>query len=516
MRSSRQTRGGDGALPDRLLSALNGQLPTLLVILAAALILWPLNGGQRDYDEGVYWQSLRGMASGHALFTSVFSSQPPFFLLSLYPFYRLFGESIVAARFGIGVFALIGVIAMYWLGRELGGHWVGLVAAALLTIDPLFLHEARTLQAEAPALALEILSVALAVAAMRRTGRPRTLLALACGIALGLGTLTKLLDIVALVPIILYLAQPVLAACYDPAKGRIQRPADAALRPAARTTLTALGWVALGGVIASVATLAPFAGSFGALWSQVVTFHLVAAHVESASLAHNAKIIAGGMKTLGAPALLTLGLAYWRRSWVVVPALLWLLASAAFLVRQDPLFDHHIVLVIPCLALLGALGVTLLPTLTRARATQWLAPGFGAALAICFLIGAGLGVRSALSDAQGASAATAQEAAAIAAFTTSDQLIVTDDQYTAALAGRSVPPALVDTSSVRIATNYLTAAQLEAILSQSDTRFVVLRTGRLQQVQGFMPWLDANFTKLVNLAGGGAIYERAPTTAPIA
>jgi hypothetical protein len=31
-----------------------------------------------------------------------------------------------------------------------------------------------------------------------------------------------------------------------------------------------------------------------------------------------------------------------------------------------------------------------------------------------------------------------------------------------------------------------------------------------------MPWLDANFTKLVNLAGGGAIYERAPTTAPIA
>lgn len=516
MRSSRSTRAGGDALPDRLFSALNGQLPTLLVILAAALILWPLNGAQRDYDEGVYWQSLRSMASGHALFTSVFSSQPPYFLLSIYPFYRLFGESIVAARFGIGVFAVVGVIAMYWLGRELGGHWVGLVAAALLTIDPLFLHEARTLQAEAPALALEILSVALAVAAMRRAGRMRALLALACGVALGLGTLTKLLDVVALVPIILYLAQPIFAASYDAAKRRIQRPADATLRSAARTTLAALGWVALGSVISCAATLAPFVSSFGALWSQVVTFHLVAAQVESASLAHNAKIIAGGMKTLGVPALLALALAYWRRSWAVIPPLLWLLASAAFLVRQNPLFDHHIVLVIPCLALLAALGVTLLPTLTRAQATRWLAIGFSAALAICFLIGAGLGVRSAVSDASGPDADTAQAAAAIAAFTTPDQFIVTDDQYTAALADRSVPPSLVDTSSVRIATQYLTAAQLESILSQPNTRFVVLRTGRLQQVPGFMPWLDANYTKLVNLAGGGAIYERAPTTLPIA
>lgn len=516
MRSSSQAPGQarvGGAL-DRLLGVLTSQGAFILPIVAAALILWPLNGAQRDYDEGVYWQSLRAMASGHTLFTSVFSSQPPFFLVSLYPFYKLFGESIGAARFGIAVFALVGVVAMYWLGRELGGHWVGVVAAALLIIDPLFLHEARTLQAETPALALEILSVALAVAAMRRMGRARAALALACGVALGLGVLTKLLDIVALAPIILYLAQPAFVACYDPASRRPRRPTATALRPALRASLAALGWVALGGVIACAVVLAPFAGDFGALWSQVVSFHLVAARVEPTSLTHNARIIAGGMKTLGIPALLALALAWWRRSWVVVPALLWLIASGAFLLRQEPLFDHHIVLIVPCLALIAALGVTLLPELPDGR--RWIAVGFGAALALCFLIGLGLGARSALSDAGGPDAATAQEAAAIAAFTTPDQLVVTDDQYTAALADRSVPPALVDTSSVRIATKYLTAAQLEAILSQPDTRVVVLKTGRLQQVPGFMPWLDANFTKLVNLAGGGAIYERTPATSPIA
>ena len=80
---------------------LDDRLATLLALVATALILWPLNGLERDYDEGVYWQSLRAMASGHPLFTSVFSSQPPFFLLSVYPFYMLFGQSIAAARFGV-------------------------------------------------------------------------------------------------------------------------------------------------------------------------------------------------------------------------------------------------------------------------------------------------------------------------------------------------------------------------------------------------------------------------------
>ena len=247
MRAHQRTQPRNGRLTDRVLGALDGRLTALLALVATALILWPLNGAQRDYDEGVYWQSLRAMASGHPLFTSIFSSQPPFFLLSLYPFYLLFGQSIAAARFGIAVFAVIGVIAMYWLGRELGGHWIGLAAAALMTVDPLFLHEARTLQAEAPALALEILCVALAVAAARQSGRTRTLLALASGFALALGTLIKLLDVVAVVPIVLYVAMPAFAT-WDAGDGRLRPPTSAALAPALRESLTTLAWIVLGGV----------------------------------------------------------------------------------------------------------------------------------------------------------------------------------------------------------------------------------------------------------------------------
>lgn len=493
---------------------LEGRLAALIALVATALILWPLNGLERDYDEGVYWQSLRAMASGHPLFTSVFSSQPPFFLVSLYPFYMLFGQSIAGARFGVAVFAIVGVIAMYWLGRMLGGAWVGPAAAALLALDPLYLHEARTLQAETPALALEILCVALAVAAAQHAGRARMLLALASGFTLALGTLIKLLDVVAIIPIILYLAMPVFAT-FNTADGRVRRPSAEALRPVLRSALTPIGWVAVGSLVGCVVVLAPFVGSFGALWDQTVSFHLAAARVEPASLLSNISIIAGGMKTLGIPALLALGLAIWRRAWRLAPPLLWLAASALLLVRQTPLFSHHVVLVIPCLALIAALGLTLPPYPVRAQIQRRIALGFNLVLVLCIVIGWAQGIQTASQETRAPSETTVRTVAAIAAFTTADQPIVTDDQYLLALADRSTPPELVDTSFVRIQTKYLTAAQLEAVLSRPDIRFVVLASGRLQHVPDFMPWLAVNYRKLVDLGDGSAIYERAPSTSPI-
>ncbi len=48
-------------------------------VIALALALQTLQGQSADYDEGVYWQSLRAMANGHPLFGSVFSRSPPCF-----------------------------------------------------------------------------------------------------------------------------------------------------------------------------------------------------------------------------------------------------------------------------------------------------------------------------------------------------------------------------------------------------------------------------------------------------
>src|SRR5713101_9029745 len=79
-----------------------------LVIVAIGMRLYHLGlPFDRDsYDEGVYWQSLRAMSTGHALYSDIFYSQPPFFLLSTYPLYALLGASLWSARLGIAVVSL--------------------------------------------------------------------------------------------------------------------------------------------------------------------------------------------------------------------------------------------------------------------------------------------------------------------------------------------------------------------------------------------------------------------------
>src|SRR5579863_8478015 len=64
-----------------------------LVVAAVAMRLYQLGVPfDRDgYDEGVYWQSLRAMGAGFSLYHQIFYSHPPFFLLSTYPFFAIFG-----------------------------------------------------------------------------------------------------------------------------------------------------------------------------------------------------------------------------------------------------------------------------------------------------------------------------------------------------------------------------------------------------------------------------------------
>src|SRR5262245_65020051 len=74
-------------------------LPAVAVVALALALRAPLvAGGQVDYDEGVYWESLRALATGHALFTSVYSSQPPAFLLLLLPGHLALGGGIAGER----------------------------------------------------------------------------------------------------------------------------------------------------------------------------------------------------------------------------------------------------------------------------------------------------------------------------------------------------------------------------------------------------------------------------------
>jgi hypothetical protein len=83
--------------------------------------------------------------------------------------------------------------------------------------------------------------------------------------------------------------------------------------------------------------------------------------------------------------------------------------------------------------------------------------------------------------------------AALHAATAPGEAVITDDQFAAALADRSTPPELVDTSQVRVLSGDLTAAEVERIAERSDVRAMLLATDRLVKLPGLRDWLRQRY-----------------------
>lgn len=483
-------------------------------LISLTLTLQTLHGQIVDYDDGVYWQSLRAMAHGHSLFGQVFSSQPPLFLLGIYPFYEIFGQSLVAARLAVLLFSLVGLAGVYVVGRAIGHPSIGAVACLLLSLDPLYEASAHAVQAELPSIALQIWAVAFAALAMRATGRRRAWLVVGAGAALGCALLTKLFAVAALAPIVLYLGAPfALRRSNDPGQ-RTWMSICRNLRPIAPT----LGLLATGLFGVVVLALLPYAGELGTVYDQVVRFHLVAAQASDHTPFENLRIIVDALLGaplvyIGVPAAIVIA---WRRVWVGVPLLVWVLTAFGVLALLHPLWEQHVVLLSPALAM----------TSGCAAAAAW--KGFsmprrrrlGLTITLILLMLAG-GIGLALNWQRNANAngqlplRTMKLVDALQRFSAPDEFVLSDDQYAAALADRDLPPQLVDTSFVRITSGYLSAAQLEDLIARDRIRVILFATGRLDRVPGFHAWVSRNYTPVARFDGGGALFMRKPLVRPV-
>jgi 4-amino-4-deoxy-L-arabinose transferase-like glycosyltransferase len=501
--ASRDRRDGAGsatpAFQSRRLDlwALAGILIVAMIAMATTLTRF-----STEYDEGVYWQSLRAMAHGRPLYSSVFGSQPPGFLLSVYPGYLLLGQSIVAGRIVIALYALAGIVATYVIGRALGGRWVGVLAAGLLALNPRYLQEATTLQAEIPSLMLSLVGIAL-VAVVMRGGFPQTrrlLLIAAAGVALGAAIMMKLLAVVALVPAMLLLAEPLVA------EMREKRFNQQTLLAVSRDIGLLLG----GLLVACIVILAPFAPQWGVLYDQVIGFHLVARGTSGSGPLANLLLLPDITWIVAA---LGLAVALWRRMWAAIPLLAWLLASVLVLVAQRPLFDPHVLILAPPLALLGALGGV---AAIRWARSNWnirareslLMAGTLVAIGVTLLVGLWLDARQIRANSVYDGGRRAQMVQALQDHAIPAGQIVTDDQYVAAVAGRDAPPELVDTSLVRIATGSLTTDEVERIIRRDDVRVVLFATDRLDRLPGLRTWVEANFQPVKTFGAGETLYVR--------
>lgn len=511
----RQWRPGDTA---RSLLAMSPDARAALAVFVVATLLRLNHLGlpYDNYDEGVYLASLRSLASGHALFTEVYSAQPPGFLLLLYPAYVLFGHSLLAARLGVMLTSLVGLAGMWWLGKLLGGPRAGLIALAIFAFDPLYLTLSRAVQAEAPALAFAVLAVALAASVRYQPNRNRAILA---GMVFGLSLLIKLFTIPAVIPILCFLGMPAWGGLIRQGLAQRTMPTRAALVVAWRAGREPLLLFLAGAVVTISLVLLPFIGHAGLVWNQVIGLHIAATGSAVSDRSKNLGLFLAVWWELPLvlAGLFAAYLGRLRGIWEPIILAAWGIACLVVLAVQTPLFDHHLVLFVPPFVAAVALLPALVPLPKKRGFPRWLRdPGTQRAVTgivvIVLLLAMSKSIGQEVAETQHLPSAFAQVAGDLQLFTQPDDLVVTDDQIIVDLADRAVPPALVDTSLVRITSGQLTTAQ--AITAASDPRVtaVLWYSGRFGHLPGWRAWVTSHFIRAVDYGNGRALYVR--TAAP--
>jgi hypothetical protein len=257
-----------------------------------------------------------------------------------------------------------------------------------------------------------------------------------------------------------------------------------------------------------------------AFYDQVVGFHVVAQN------ASGDRVIAGLIGNLAkmdditmVVAAAAVALVWSRRGCVALraalPLALWLFAGLALLLVHRPLFDPHVLILAPPLALLGTLGLQLCTgwrwtgTLPRPRRGALLAYAMPLLVASTLVVALGLDIRDDWQSATTVPADRLRMVAALASSTRPGELVVTDDQYVAARAGCDTPPELVDTSLVRVGAGSLTALLVERVIQRDHVRVVLFASGRFDQVPGLRTWVETNFKPTATFGPGETLYEKA-------
>ncbi|MGZ3625354.1 MAG: ArnT family glycosyltransferase [Ktedonobacteraceae bacterium] len=483
-----------------------------LIIIAIGMRLYHLGVPfDRDgYDEGVYWQTLRSMNAGNILYKQIFYSQPPFFMLSTFPGYILFGSSLWSARFAIALVSLIGLSGAFLLGKTLSGRLGALAAMLLLVVNPLYLAQSQTIEAEVSSTALSLLAIGLAYLWWEHPeGRRGIFYAALTGIAISLSILCKLLSVSVFVPVALLMAAR-LWQIWNKQPGT----RSSGLLPIVAGITTCLATF--------VVFLLPFSGSYQAMIQSVITFHSTAARVYSHSQQANFSTIQNVLSSLlTLTALFGAVAALLRRDWRVVPLIAWFFATLYLLWHQVPLFPHHLIALTPPLIALAVMGIgkqsqqgNETSSNVRPKGTPYLT---WISIAL-ILITAAFNVeqvrvyyRTAVATSEaGSTQLESKVATELRLATTPNQLVVTDAQFIAGLADRTTPPALVDTSAVRITSHYLTLSQLESATSQPQVHAVLFFTGRfyLPNVAGYHAWVAQHFHLLHNYGAGRELWVR--------
>jgi hypothetical protein len=377
------------------------------------------------------------------------------------------------------VLAGVGVLAAYVAGRYLAGPIAGVISMALMATAPFYLQQAAVLQSDGPGIALALLAVALALAAARRTGRSQLLLAGLAGLTLSMSVGTKLSGVLAAVPILV------------------------AIFSSRRRPLAILGALAAGALAGGIVILLPVLGAWPAAYEQLIHSHLGAGAALQRSLTANLRFLVFTRELpLEIAAALGVILALIRRDVRIVLPLAWTVVNVAAILVYQPLFAHHLVQLVPPLALLAAVGLVHL--------TARLTAGAAAVGVVVALVG-GSGVWVGALDTDMYLKSGTHEAALATVLRRESEptdFVISDNQYAVGLADRDIPGPTVDTSYQLVATGLVRLEDIDATAERYQVRTVLVDGDRLQSVPGFSRWLAEKFSLVERLGDQTALYRR--------
>lgn len=485
-------------------------VPGSVVSIILLYLAWQLQPANLQvfaylYDEGVYLETALALSQGYDLYTDIFSSQPPLFSLVLSGLFTLFGPSVAVSRIVVILFSLGALAGVALVARLSGGWLAGLCAAGILAFSPDFTLEARTVAPEIPALALGCLAVGLGASASQR----QPLRWLAVGFCLALALLTKFSAIVFLPAVAVLWLWPTLAG---------QRRSEF-VRNGAMIAIPCL-------VIAGVALSQ--INQIEAI-DQLVTFRTSAQKVYRLSIPHNAQMVAGLYRAQPHDLILAgLGLMIlvWQRQWRLLVVLMGFLASCLIaLLTYSPLFDHHLVLLLPPLAIAAGIGLSaslrvLVGTIPPAQSfRRYLGQALSLAVLALALVEAVPAAARLQHDLPNVAASWVEPAQAVAALRALpggvDELLL-DDQMVAFVAGKLVLPEMVDTSRVRISTGYLTLEDLITVIEKDDPDAIFFWSDRFRRIPGFRQWVRQHYRLYQSLGNGRELYLRRQDAAYVA
>jgi len=451
----------------------------VLLVVALAMRLPSLGEPANNFDEGVYLESLFLMALGYRPFTEIAASQGPLHLHAQLPFFLAFGQTVAAGRAASVVYSLVGLAGVWWIGRQLAGRWAGLAATLLVVLSPTYLRFSRQALADLPALAPVTLAIGVALL-HRRVGRRRWVVL--SGVLLALGLLMKPLVVGAVLTVALLIWRPGRAGWHD--------------------------LLLLGGIVALTPFLVLLALGPWPVLEQVLGFREGARAAYGWDLRQNWDLIADKLdqEQLGFFLLASLGgglLAPGRRRWAARAVIVWAVTSLGVLLAHSPLRYHQMVILVPPLAILGGAAVASIPRFVRGPRpmARILAALCGAALLV-YAGGLPELVRRDLLllenvDAAGSGSDTTDDADTaverIRRLSGPDDFVLTDHPYLAFLAGRRVPPELVDPSETRLRAGDLTDERVLALAVAYRPKVVVLWNGKLNRLPRFMDWVTTTY-----------------------